>query len=201
MELLFLQKGSQCCTGPVFTSFHPHTCVVDEKIQPKPSARNLRVIIDQCLDLNDHVNKICVSCQYHLRNIAKIRKYLSEDTSQILVHAFISSKLDNCNSLLYGLPKHLLNRLRLIQNTAARIVTLSKRFDHITPILFKLHWLPLNYRIHFKILLLVYKCLNSLAPTYLSATLMVHDYNKARFRDKKASERMKISFTAEWTLN
>ena len=93
--------------------------------------------------------------QYHLRNIAKFRKYLSEDTSQILVHAFISSKLDNCNSLSYGLPKHLLNRLRLIQNTAARIVTLSKRFDHITPILFKLHWLQLNYRTHFKILLLV----------------------------------------------
>ena len=139
---------------------------VDEKIQPKPSARNLGVIIDQCLDLTDHVNKICVSCQYHLRNIAKIRKYLSEDTSQILVHEFISSKLDNCNSLLYGLPKHLLNRLRLIQKTAARIV-LSKRFDHITPILFKLHWLPLGYRRHFKILLLVYKCLNGLAPTYL----------------------------------
>ena len=75
-----------------------------------------------------------------------MRKYLSEDTSQILVHAFISSKLDNCNSLLYGLPKHLLNRLRLIQNTAARIVTLSKRFDHITPILFKLHWLPHTFQ-------------------------------------------------------
>ena len=129
------------------------------------------MIIDQCLDLTDHVNKICVACQYHLRNI-KIRKYLiSEHTSQILVHAFIGSKLDNCNSLLYGLPKHLLNRLRLIQNTAARIVTLSKRFDHITPILFKLHWLPLGYRMHFKILLLVYKCLNDWAPTYLSELL------------------------------
>ena len=67
--------------------------------------------------------------------------------------------------------KRLLNRLRLIQNTAARIVTLSKRFDHITPTLSKLHWLPLNYRIHFKILLLVYKCLNGLAPTYLSELL------------------------------
>ena len=83
--------------------------MVDEKTQPKPSARNLGVIINQCLDLTDHVNKICFSCQYHLTNIAKIRKYLSEDTSQILVHAFISSKLDNCNSLLYGLTKHLLN--------------------------------------------------------------------------------------------
>ena len=102
--------------------------VGDEKNQPKSSARNLGVIIDQCLDLTDHVKKIGVSCHYHLRNIAKIRKYLSEKTSEILEHAFISSKLDNCNSLLYGLPKRLLNRLRYIQNTAARIVTLSKRF-------------------------------------------------------------------------
>ena len=73
--------------------------------------------------------------------------------------------------MLYGLPKHLLNRLRSMQNTAARIVTLYKRFDHITPIMFKLHWLLLNYRIHFKILLSVYKCLNGLAPIYLSELL------------------------------
>ena len=92
-----------------------------------------------------------------------IRKYLNAESSEILVHAFISSKLDNCKSLLYGLPQNLLNRLK-----SARIVTLSKRFDHITPIMFKLHWLPLNYRLHFlKILLLVYKCLNGLATTYL----------------------------------
>ena len=125
--------------------------------------------------LTEHVKNICVSCHYHLRNIAKIRKYLSENTSEILVHAFISSKLDNCNSLLYGLPKHLLNKLRLVQNTAARIVTLTKRFDHITPIMFQLHWLLLNYRIHFKILLLVFKCLNGLAPTYLSDLLHYHN--------------------------
>ena len=88
------------------------------------------------------------------------------------MHALISSKLDSCNSLLYGLPQHLLNRFRAIQNTAARIVTLSKRFDHITLIImFKLHWLPLNDRIHFKILLLVYKCLNGLASIYLSELL------------------------------
>ena len=96
------------------------------------------------------------------------------------VNLFCSAKnlkLDLC--YFYGLPKHLLNRLRSIQNTAARIVTLSKRFDHITPIMFKLHWLPLNYRILFKILLLVPIYLNYrilfkilfLAPIYLSELL------------------------------
>ena len=99
-ELVLISSKFRCRPSLEFIQ------VVDEKIQPKPSARNLGVIIDQCLDFTDHVNKICVSCEYHLRNIAKIRKYLSEDTSQVLVHAFISSKLDNCNSLLYGLPKH-----------------------------------------------------------------------------------------------
>ena len=62
-----------------------------------------------------------------MRNIAKIRKYLSQDTCKILVHAFISSKLDHCNSLLHGLPKYLLARLQAVQNAAARVVTLTPR--------------------------------------------------------------------------
>ena len=165
------EDGDRRCdliwASPVTFHFFP-LCVL-KRCSPLP------LYFEPKPNLSKTLNKgllICVSCQYHLRNIAKIRKYLSEDTSQILVHAFISSKLDNCNSLLYGLPvKHLLNRLRLIQNTAARIVTLSKRFDHVTPILFKLHWLPLGYRIDFKILLLVYKCLNGLASTCLSELL------------------------------
>jgi len=77
--------------------------VGDEKIKLKSCVRNLGMIIDQWLDLTDHVKKIHVSCHYHLRNIAKIRKYLSEKASEILEHGFISSKLDNCNSSLYVL--------------------------------------------------------------------------------------------------
>ena len=105
----------------------------------------------------EHVNKICRTSYYHLRNISKIRKYLTEETTEILVHAFVSSKLDYCNSLLYGLPKHMISSLQSVQNTAARIVTLTKKFDHITPVLIQLHWLPVHFRILFKVLLLVYK--------------------------------------------
>ena len=83
----------------------------------------------------------------------------------MLVHAFVSSRLDYCNPLLYG--KESLKKLQLVQNVAARIVTHSRKCDHITPVLCQLHWLPIEERIVFKILLLTFKCLNGLAPPYL----------------------------------
>ena len=83
------------------------------------------------------------------------------------MHIFIISKLDYCNSLLYGCRKTQLKKLQYVQYTAARIVTQTRKFDHITPVLLDLHWLPVSYRIVFKILLLVFKSLNNLSPSYL----------------------------------
>ena len=119
----------------------------------------------------EHVKTICKTSYYHLRNISKIRKYLTEETTEILVHAFVSSKLDYCNSLLYGLPKHMRSSLQSVQNMAACIVTLNKKFDHITPVLIQLHWLPVHFRILFKVLLLVYKALNGMAPLCITELL------------------------------
>ena len=79
--------------------------------------------------------------------------------------------LTNSNSLLYGLPKHMIGSLQSVQNTAARIVTLTKKFDHITPVLIQLHWLPVHFQILFKVLLLVYKALNGMAPLYITELL------------------------------
>ena len=93
----------------------------------------------------------------------KIRKYISPKTIELLVHAFVSSKLDFCNSLLYGIPKHLLRKLQSVQNAAVRLVT-SLKFDHVTPILVQLHWLPIAESIKFKIVLLTFKCLHDLSP-------------------------------------
>ena len=87
------------------------------------------------------------------------------------MHAFITSKLDYCNSLLYDCRKMKLKKLQYVQNTAARIITQTRKFDHITPVLSDLHWLPVSYRIVFKILLLVFKSLNNLSPSYLADRL------------------------------
>ena len=80
--------------------------VGDDFIAPKLSVRNLGVIMDNCFCMEQHVKKICSEANYHLSNISKIRKYLTLDSAQILIHAFISSKLDYCNSLLYGIASH-----------------------------------------------------------------------------------------------
>ena len=89
-------------------------------------------------------------------------------STEAIIHAFVTSNLDSCNAILYGLPKVLLNRLQLVQNRAVRIVTFTKKYEHITPSLTDLHWLPVEYRIIYKTLLLVYKAINGLSPSYKS---------------------------------
>ena len=144
------------------------------QINPSPSAKNLGVLFDEHLKMEKHIGSITKSSYLQLRTIGKIRKYLNPDSLQKLIHAFISSRLDYNNSLLHGLPKCQLDRLQRIQNSAARIVCGCKKTDHITPHLMELHWLPVKYRIMFKILVLTYRCLHDLAPPYLSDLLSAH---------------------------
>ena len=118
--------------------------------------------------MSEHISKLCRTSYFHLHNIAAIRKYLSQQDTQTLIHAFISSRLDFCNSLLYGLPACLISKLQKIQNTAARIVTGGRKYDHKTPILRDLHWLPVQQRIVFKLLLFTYKALHEQAPKYIT---------------------------------
>ena len=131
------------------------------------TVRNLGVIFDQDLSFNSHIKQISRTAFFHLRNIAKIRHILSQNDAEKLVHAFVTSRLDYCNSLLSGCPNKSLKTLQLVQNAAARVLTKTRKRDHITPILASLHWLPIKFRIEFKILLLTFKALNGQAPSYL----------------------------------
>ena len=97
---------------------------------------------------------------------SRIRKYLNQSAAEQIIHAFVTSRLYNGNALFYGLPQN--------QNTAARVVTLSTKSCHITPILKELHWLPVSQRIVFKLMLIVHKYFNNIAPIYISELLKVY---------------------------
>ena len=148
--------------------------ICGELIQPSATARNVGVICDSFMSMEPQVNAICKSMFFHLENLSRIRKYISSQSAEILIQAFVTSRLDFCNSLLYGIPKALIRKIQSVQNSAARLLSLTCKHDHITPILKELHWLPIEHRIRFKVLLLTYKCLNNIAPSYLID--LVHPY-------------------------
>ncbi len=103
---------------------------------------------------------------------------LTVSDAEKLVHAFLTSRLDYCNALLGGCPAYSINKLQVVQNSAARVLTRSRKCNHITPILQSLHWLPIKFCMSYKILLLAYKALNDLAPAYLTNLLWC--YNPTR---------------------
>ena len=150
---------------------HIHVC--DERVLASPRAGNTGVPFDESLSLVPQVTAMCKSAFYHLRKIRLIRKHLTFDAARLLVQALVTSKLDYCNSLLYGLAKNAIKQLQRVQNAAARVVTLSPKFCHITPVLANLHWLPIDLRngIEFKILTVTYKTLHGLARTYIKDVL------------------------------
>ena len=113
------------------------------------------------------INSACKSAFYALNNIRKIRKYLDSHSTGRLIHAFIPWRIDNCKSLFCVLPVVEIAKLQRVQNAAARLVTGSKRTEHITPTLRNVYWLPVEQRIKFKTALLVYKALNGMSPSYI----------------------------------
>ena len=141
------------------------------RVLASPKASNIGVLFDESLSMVPRVIAICKSAFYHLRKISLIRKYLTFDAAQLLFHALVTSKLDYCNSLLYDLPKRVIKQLQRVQNAAARVVTVSPKFCHITPVLANLHWLPIELRIEFKVLTVAYKTLQGLPPTYIKDLL------------------------------
>lgn len=143
------------------------------------SCRNLGIIFDSNMTMTNHISFVCKSVHYQLRNIGFIRKYLSQTATEKLVHALISSRLDFGNALLFNLPQNQLFKLQKLQNAAARIVSLSTRRTHITPILRSLHWLPVKQRIIFKILLLTFHCMRSSSPPQYLISL-INRYTPSR---------------------
>ncbi len=137
-------------------------------ITPSKTARNLGVMNDDKLNFTDHITKTARSCRFALYNIKKIRPFLSEHATQLLVQALVLSRLDYCNALLAGLPASSIIPLQLIQNAAARLIFNEPKRMHVTPLFINLHWQPIAARIKFKALMFVYRTTSGSAPLYLN---------------------------------
>ena len=122
--------------------------------------------------MEQQVSAVAKSYYHQIRNIGHISSYITENASKTLVCSFVTSWLDYGNALLYNVNSSVIARLQRVQNTAARMITRKKKFDSIIPSLMQLHWLPVKYRSHFKLLFYVFKSLHGKAPTYLEELIV-----------------------------
>ena len=133
------------------------------------SALNLvGVTFDQSLSFHQHVANVCRLCYLEIHCISSVHHLLTDDATKAFLCAFVLSRLDYCNALLACSPKHLIEKLQKVQNHAARLIFPCSKFDHVTPLLHSLHWLPVHMRTDYKISSLCFKVLESTAPSYLS---------------------------------
>ncbi len=110
------------------------------------SVRNLGVLFDSNHSFDRHVSSICKTAFLHLKNISKLRPMLSMSNAEMLIHVFMTSRLDYCNALLGGCSARLINKLQMVQNATARVLTRTRKYDHISPVMSTLHWLPVKHR-------------------------------------------------------
>ena len=138
---------------------------------PSDTVRNLGVIFDSDFNFRQHISQVCKSCFYHIRDLRRIRRHIPISTAKTISTALISSRLDYCNSLLNNIAKRDVAKLQRVQNCLARVVLRAPRFSPSLPLLKQLHWLPVSYRINFKLSTLAYRALSTKQPSCLASLL------------------------------
>ena len=168
---VFAKPRASSRVRPLLPSLHIDNATID----PQPNCRVLGSFFDSEMSMEKHISNFCKSANFQINNIYSIRKYLDPETLETLVHAFVSSRMDYCNSLLFGITKQNLKRLQRVQNRVARLCLGIRKYDRISnmSLLRTLHWLPVSFRIEFKLLLITFKCIHGLAPPYLSELIDV----------------------------
>ena len=154
--------------------------VGENSIPPSQIVKNLGTLMDCNLTFHKQVNN-CKTPFYFLYGIRKIRKYLTKDVTATLFNALVISRVDYCNSILYGLPAYQIAKLQRVQNTAARLVYMIPKFTHISPYLKELHWLPVKFRIA----ILTFQAIHGLAPKYLCELVRIKEQSTYHLRSSE----------------
>jgi len=159
--------------------------VAGSRIVPAKTVKCLGVTLDTRLSFDRHVQLISANALYHIRGFRQIRRSISQDCAKDIACAIVGSRLDYCNALLYNTSVKNMQVLQRVQNTAARVITGAKRFDHIRPHLRDLHWLPVASRIKFKLATLTYKAITTNTPVYLAELLSAPSNTHLRSSEKR----------------
>ena len=174
--------------------------IEDDIVNKSQTVKYLGAWLDRELTLKTHIKKKCASAMLNLQRIKNIQKFLDRDSCTKLVVCLYLSHPDYSNSILYGLPKSVIQQMQNIQNYAANLVLGRSKYSSNKEALAELHWLPIKFRIKFKILVLVFKCLRGEAPEYLMNLLVRCTKWTHNLRSSNKEDRLVIPRTVGQTF-
>ena len=174
--------------------------VVDDEIQRSKCIKYLGEPLDESLSFADHVNSKCRIASWNLQKIKRLRQYMDTQTCKTVIQSLVMSHLDYGNCLLVNVPKKQLNKLQRVQNRAAKLVLNRSRYESSKKARFDLHWLPIHERIEFKILTIVFKCLNGSGPNYLTNLFIRDDEGLRSLRSRADNCKLKVPFVQRKTF-
>ena len=137
------------------------------------NVRNLGTWFNNHLSIKTAINKTCQSGLYHLHNMGRIKRFLSSEDRKSIVQEIVMSRIDYCNSLLYGVAATNLSKFQRVQNAAVWLVCSLWRHEHATSSFICLHWLLIKFRTNFKIAMFRFKCIHGHAPNYLKSIVAI----------------------------
>ena len=158
-------------------------------VSPSSVVRDLGVLVDPTLSMHAHISSVCRSANYQLKKLAAVRKFITFSAIVQLVSSLVLSRLDYCNALFVGLPDNEISRLQNVMNNAARMIFQRSKRHHVTPLLVKLHWLPVKQRITYKIATLAFRKFDDSLPKYLSDLLKIETKENDRVCTRSRSEK------------
>jgi hypothetical protein len=166
-------------------------------IHPSASVKNLGVTFDGSLNMSLHVNSLCKTVNFHIRNLWRIRRFITKEACHHAVRGLVLSRLDYANSLLLSARQSDLKRLQRLQNKAARLVFACGRDQSSADLFVSLHWLPVKDRLSYKIALFIFKCIINEAPSYLRDLVRLHsslvpEENRRRLRSSSDRTRLVV---------
>ena len=182
-------------------------------VEPVYYVRDLGVILDSELSMRVHISKISLTSFFHLHRLRKLRPLIDTASAQRLASAFILSRVDYCNAMLARLPTSILAPLQRVLNAAAHFVAGATSRTHVSGIMKSLHWLPIAYRIRFKLCVLMHSVHNGTSPSYLTDTTtpisslpghhqlrsaMMTEYDIPRIRTKFGDKAFSVAEPREW---
>jgi hypothetical protein len=158
-----------------------HITILGENITPVAVAKDLGIILDSCLSYDEHIASVVSSCIAGLGQISRIKHIFDRKTLILIINSLIFSKMCYCSAVWSNTSQRNIEKLQAVQNFAARIVTGTRKYDHVTHVLQQLDWLPVKYMLKLREAIFAFKCLKGLAPSYLREKVHVrsdvHDVN------------------------